>query len=69
MGPPVSHFELQMPLPLGDPWACFGGLGADVRVPGGLFSALGEHFGALGVGSGFPGSAPGTVFGTIFGPF
>ena len=55
--------------PLETPWACFGGLGADVGAPGGLLEALGEHLGALGVASGPPGSAPGTVLGVIFGPF
>ena len=51
---------------LGDPWACFGGLGADVGAPGGLLEALGEHFGALGVVSGPRGSAPGIVLGVTF---
>ena len=50
------------------PRAYFEGLGSDVGAPGGLLEALGEHFGALEVSSGLPGSAPETVFGMIFGP-
>ena len=30
------------------PWACFGGLGADVGAPEGFLEALGEHFEAPG---------------------